>query len=88
MVLLGIIDLNGQFFIKVDDAAVELQTLSKKYWPNQWRIIMFCIESTPPPSLIFVFGFFERWFGLEPTTVSVNGENCPFFFLSNENRKE
>ena len=43
MVLLGIIDLNGQFFIKVDDAAVELQTLSKKYWPNQWRIIMFCI---------------------------------------------
>lgn len=85
MSLPGIIELNGQFFVKVDDSAVLLgnaQTLEEAL--AYLVAYYYVLHLKYPPTLKFVFGFFERLFELEPTSESVNGKKLHGFLLCNE----
>ena len=86
MPLLGILEINEQFFIKIDNSAVLLRDV--KYLEEAVAFLVayyYILNLKFPPTLKFMFGFFERLFEIEPTAESVDGKKLHGFLLCNEN---
>lgn len=85
MALPGILEINDQYFIKVDNSAVLLQDV--KYLEEAVAFLVayyYILDIKFPPTLKFVFGFFERLFEIEPTAESINGKKFHGFLLCND----
>lgn len=79
MSLPGILDLNGQYFIKVDDSAILLDVKTLDEAIGYLVAYYYILHIKYPPTLKFVLGFFERLFEIEPTFESVNGKKTVRF---------
>ena len=62
MLLLGVLDINGQFFIKVDESAIQLPPSVSSITQAFAYLTMYyyILDLNYPPSLKFVFLFFEK----------------------------
>ena len=68
MPLLGILEINEQIFIQMDNSAVLLRDV--KYSEEAMAFLVayyYILKLKCPPTLKFVFGFFERLFEIERT---------------------
>jgi len=74
MELPGILKINNQFFIKIDDTALLLSSnVNSLEQAIAWLVVYYHVLNLNfPPQLKFLFGFLEKLFKIAPNSESVN----------------
>lgn len=78
----GVLDINGQLFIKVDDSAIiaDVKTLEEAI--AMLVMYHYVLDINFPSTLKIFYGFLERLFQMTPTSESVNIKRlCAFLNL-------
>ena len=91
MVLPGLLNINGQFFVKIDESAIHLppnvSTITEAI--AYLTMYYYILHLNYPDSLKFVFLFFEKLFKIEPSTTSQDVHKLySIVSLGNENDDE